>query len=313
MAEMAKVKTALVKKAGWKSDFRMNWSVYLLFTPILAYFLVFNYLPMFGVVMAFQDFSAVRGFFGSKFVGLKNFIDFFSGPDFLRVFRNTLAISFLNLGVGFPLSIIFALLLNEISFTAVKKFTQTISYLPYFVSAVVVCGLVINFVSSNGIITNLLVFLGMPRQNLLTDPKFFWGINLLTDVWQGLGYGSILFIASLSGINSELYVAAAIDGANRLGRVWHVTLPALMPVIVTMLVLRCGMIMTVGSDKILLLYNPSIYETADVIATNVVRMGLERMQFGYSAAVGLFNSVMGLFMLVVSNFISRKLTENSVF
>jgi putative aldouronate transport system permease protein len=304
---------SLSEEISWESDFRMNWGVYLLFTPVLAYFIIFNYLPMFGIAMAFQDFSAVRGFFGSKVVGLKHFIDFFSGPDFLRVFRNTMAISFLNLGVGFPLSIIFALLLNEISFTWFKKFTQTISYLPYFVSAVVVCGLVIDFVSSNGIITNLLASFGFPRQNLLTDPKYFWGITVLADMWQGLGYGSILFIASLSGINSELYEAAAIDGANRLGRVWHVTLPALMPVIVTMLILRCGMIMSVGSDKILLLYNPSIYETSDVIATHVVRMGIERMQYGYSAAVGLFNSVVGLLLLVVSNFISRKLTENSVF
>jgi putative aldouronate transport system permease protein len=304
---------ASIGRTSWKSDFRMNWSVYLLFAPILVYFIVFNYLPMFGIVMAFQDFSAIRGYFGSKWVGLANFISFFSGPDFLRVLRNTLVISFLNLGIGFPLSIIFALLLNEITYTWFKKFTQTISYLPFFVSAVVVCGLVIDFVSSNGIITNLLVFFGLPRQNLLTDPKFFWGINLLTDVWQGLGYGSILFIASISGVNHELYEAAAIDGAGRLGRAWHVTLPALLPVIVTMLVLRCGMIMNVGSDKILLLYNPSIYETSDVISTHVVRMGIERMQYGYSAAVGLFNSVVGLIMLVVSNFVSQKLTEHSVF
>jgi putative aldouronate transport system permease protein len=306
-------KPSKIQAISWKSDFRMNWSVYLLFTPILAYFIIFHYLPMFGIVMAFQDFNAVRGFFGSKFVGFVNFINFFTGPDFLRILRNTMAISFLNLGVGFPLSIIFALLLNEISFTWFKKTTQTISYLPFFVSAVVVCGLVIDFVSSNGVITNLLVFFGMPRQNLLTDPKFFWGINVLTDVWQGLGYGSILFIASLSGVNHELYEAAAIDGASRLGRVWHVTLPAILPVIVTMLVLRCGMIMSVGSDKILLLYNPSIYETADVISTHVVRMGIDRMQYGYSAAVGLFNSVVGLLMLTVSNFVSRTLTEHSVF
>jgi putative aldouronate transport system permease protein len=303
----------LYKRISWKSDFRMNWSVYLLFTPILVYFIIFHYLPMFGIVMAFQDFSAIRGYFGSKWVGFTNFIEFFTGPNFLRILRNTLAISFLGLGVGFPLSIIFALLLNEIIFTGFKKLVQTISYLPFFVSAVVVCGLVIDFVSSNGIITNLLVALGMPRQNLLSDPKYFWGINLATDVWQGLGYGSIIFIASLSGVNSELYEAAAIDGANRLGRVWHVTLPALIPVIVTMFILRCGMIMSVGFDKILLLYNPSIYETADVISTHVVRMGIERMQYGYSAAVGLFNSLVGLFLLFVSNFLSRKFTENSVF
>jgi putative aldouronate transport system permease protein len=298
---------------SWKRDFGMNWGVYLLFTPILAYFIIFNYLPMVGIVMAFQDFSAVRGFFGSKWVGFANFIEFFSGPNFLRIFRNTMAISFLNLGIGFPLSIIFALLLNEIVFTKFKKTVQTISYLPYFVSAVVVCGLVIDFVSSNGIVTHILIFFGMPRQNLLSDPKFFWWINLATDIWQGLGYGSIIFIASITNVNQELHEAAAIDGAGRLGRVWHVTLPALAPIIITMFILRCGMMLNVGSDKILLLYNPSIYETADVISTHVVRMGIERMQYGYSAAVGLFNSLVGVLLLFISNFLSRKFTEHSVF
>jgi putative aldouronate transport system permease protein len=298
---------------SWKSDLRRNWSVYFLFSPILVYFIIFSYLPMFGIVMAFQDFSAIKGYFGSTFVGFKYFIEFFSGPNFFRILRNTLAISFLNLGIGFPMSIIFALLLNELNFVWFKKFTQTISYLPFFISAVVVCGLVIDFVSSNGIITNLLVSLGLPRHNLLNEPKYFWGITVLIDLWQGLGYGSIIFIASISGVNHELYEAAAIDGASRLGRAWHVTLPALLPVIVTMLVLRCGTIMNVGSDKILLLYNPSIYETADVISTHVVRMGIERMQYGYSAAVGLFNSVVGLLMLLLSNYMSRKLTEESLF
>jgi putative aldouronate transport system permease protein len=298
---------------SWKRDFSMNWSVYLLFTPILIYFIIFSYLPMFGIVMAFQDFNAVRGFLGSKWVGFVNFIQFFTGPNFLRILRNTLAISFLNLGVGFPLSIIFALLLNEIAFTWFKKTVQTISYLPFFVSAVVVCGMVIEFVSSSGIVTNLLVFFGMPRQNLLSNPKYFWGITVAVDIWQGLGYGSIIFIASITSVSQELHEAAAIDGANRLARVWHVTLPALMPVIVTMFILRCGMAMNVGGDKILLLYNPSIYETADVINTHVVRMGIERMQYGYSAAVGLFNSVVGVVLLVLSNFLSAKFTEHSVF
>ena len=300
-------------KTGWKRDFTMNWGVYLIFLPILIYFIIFSYLPMFGIVMAFQDFSAVRGFLGSKFVGLANFVEFFAGPNFLRILRNTLAMSLIGLGISFQLTIVFALLLNEIYLTWFKKTVQTISYLPYFVSAVVVCGLVIDFVSSNGIITNLLVALGMPRQNLLSDPKYFWWINLGTEVWQGLGYGSIIFMAAITNVSQELHEAAAIDGANRLSRVWHVTLPALTPLIVTMLVLRCGMLLQVGSDKILLLYNPSIYETADVINTHVVRMGIERMQYGYSAAVGLFNSVVGTVLLFVSNFLSRKLTESSIF
>ncbi|MDR1220387.1 MAG: ABC transporter permease subunit [Treponema sp.] len=291
----------------------MNWGVYLLFAPILAYFIIFNYLPMIGVFMAFQDYSAIRGFLGSKFVGFANFIQFFSGPDFLRILRNTLAISFLGLIIGSPITLIFALSVNELYLAWFKKGVQTISYMPYFVSAVVVCGLVLDFVSSNGIITNLLVAMGLPRQNLLNNPRYFWWINLATELWQTVGYGSIIFIASLGNVNHELHEAAAIDGANRLSRVWHITLPALMPMIVTSVVLRCGMMLSVGFDKILLLYNPSIYETADVISTHVVRMGIERMQYGYSAAVGLFNSVVGVLLLFVSNAVSRKLTDSSVF
>jgi putative aldouronate transport system permease protein len=298
---------------GWKRDISMNWGVYLLFAPILVYFIIFNYLPMVGIIMAFQDYSAIKGFLGSKFVGFANFIQFFSGPDFLRILRNTLAISFLGLIIGSPLTLIFALSINELYFAWFKKGVQTISYLPYFVSAVVVCGLVLDFVSSNGIITNLLVALGFPRQNLLNNPKYFWWIHLATELWQTLGYGSIIFIASLGNVSHELHEAAAIDGANRLSRVWHITLPSLMPMIVTAVVLRCGMMLSVGFDKILLLYNPSIFETADVISTHVVRMGIERMQYGYSAAVGLFNSVVGVLLLFVSNTLSRKLTESSVF
>jgi putative aldouronate transport system permease protein len=291
----------------------VNWQVYLVFAPVLAYFIIFNYLPMFGIVMAFQDFNPVKGFFGSAFVGLKNFIDFFSGPSFLLILRNTLVISFLGLGVGFPMSIIFALLLNEIYFTRFKKTVQTISYLPYFVSAVVICGLIIDFVSTNGIITNLLVFFGMERENLLQNPKYFWAINLISDIWQGLGYGSIIYMAAITGVSHELHEAAAIDGANRLQRVLHITFPALLPTIVTMLILRIGMLLAVGFDKILLLYNPSIYETADVISTHVARMGISRMQYSYSAAVGLFNSVIGTALLFCSNFLSRKFTQSSIF
>lgn len=291
----------------------MNKGVYLIFIPIIVYFIIFNYLPMFGIVMAFEDFNAVRGFLGSKWVGFANFMQFFTGPNFLRILRNTMVISFMGLAFSFPLSIIFALLLNEIFYVPFKKMVQTISYMPYFVSAVVMCGLVIDFVSNNGIITNILVAFGLPRQNLLTNPKYFWLIYTLSGVWQGLGYGSIVFIASITGVSQELHEAAAIDGANRLSRVWHVTLPAMIPTIVTMLILQIGLVLQVGSDKILLLYNPSVYETADVISTHVYRMGIERMQYSYSAAVGLFNSVVGTLMLLGSNALSRKLAGSSIF
>jgi len=299
-------------KTTWRRDFKMNWRIYLLVLPIIIYFIIFNYIPMGGLVMAFQRFSPVKGVFGSDFVGLDNFMQFFSAPNFLQILRNTLVISLLGLLIGFPLSIAFALLLNEIYIKLFKKAVQTISYMPYFVSIVVICGLVIDFVSSNGIITNLLVKIGLDRQNLLLNPNYFWVINLLSDVWQSLGYGSIIFIAAISSVSPELHEAAAIDGATRLMRVRHVTIPGIMPAIITMLILRCGLLMTVGFDKILLLYNPSIYETADVISTNVVRMGLEKMQYGYSAAVGLFNSVVGTTLLLLSNAISKKYTEHSV-
>lgn len=305
-------KAAKVAKTTWKRDFKMNWKIYLLVLPIIVYFIIFNYLPMGGLIMAFQNFSPVKGFLGSDFVGFDHFIQFFTAPNFFQILRNTFVISLLGLAIGFPLSIAFALLLNEIYLTFFKKTVQTISYMPYFVSTVVICGLIIDFVSSNGIITNLLVKFGFERQNLLLNPNYFWAINLLSDIWQGLGYGSIIFIAAISGVSPEQHEAAAIDGATRLKRVWHVTLPGIMPTIITMLVLRCGLLMSVGFEKILLLYNPSIYETADVISTNVQRMGLQKMQYGYSAAVGLFNSVVGTTLLLVSNAISRKYAEHSV-
>lgn len=206
------------------------------------------------------------------------------------------------------------MLLNEIHFRRFKKTVQTISYMPYFVSMVVIAGLIIEFVSTNGFITNLLVTLfGIKRENLLLNPAYFWGINLFSDIWQGMGYGSIIYIAAITGVSHEQHEAAAIDGANRLQRVWHVTLPAIRPTIVTMLIMRLGTLMTVGFEKILLLYNPSIYSTADVISTHVTRMGLERMQYGYSAAVGLFNSLVGTLLLVVANSLSRKFADTSVY
>jgi putative aldouronate transport system permease protein len=301
-------------KTSWSHDFKMNKAVYLLFLPIFVYFIIFSYLPMFGIVMAFQDFKAPRGFLGSEFVGLQNFFDFFSSPSFFTILRNTLVISLLGLVVGSFASIAFALLLNEVFFKKIKRVVQTISYMPYFVSTVVIAGLVIQFVSTNGVVTNLLVAVfGINRENLLLNPSYFWWVNLGTEIWQGMGYGSIIYIAAITGANQELHEAAAIDGANRLRRCWHITLPAIKTTIVIMLILRMGTLLSVGFDKILLIYNPTIYSTADVIGTHVTRMGIERMQYGYSAAVGFFNSVVGTILLVASNILSRKLNETSLF
>lgn len=298
----------------WKDDLRRNWQLYILAVPIILFFSIFNYAPMFGLVMAFEDFKPVRGIFGSEWVGLKNFIDFFTAPNFWELIRNTFVISGLGLVVGYPLSIGFALLINEIKQKWFKKSVQTISYMPYFVSVIVLCGLIIEFCSTNGIVTNLLVNLGMvERQNLLQNPKYFWMINLVSDQWQNLGYSSIVFIAAITGVSSELHEAAAIDGANRLQRVWHITLPGIKPMVVTMLILKCGTLMTVGFDKILNLYNNSIYETADVISTYTYRMGIAGAQYGYSTAVGLFNGVINLILLIAANKISAKVAEQSLF
>jgi len=302
-----------VKKASWRHDFLMNKGLYFLMIPIILYFLIFNYAPMFGLVIAFEDFKPTRGILGSNWVGLKNFIDFFTGPNFFIILRNTLAISLLGLFIGFPLGIVFALLLSELKILRFKKTVQTISYLPYFVSTVVIAGLIIEFCSSNGIVTSLLVVvLRIPRENLLTNPDYFWAINLISDIWQGLGYGSIVYVAAITSVSGELHEAAAIDGATRLRRAWHITIPGIMPTIVTMLIIKCGMLMNVGFDKILLLYNPSIYSTADVISTHVQRMGIENAQYGYSTAVGLFNSVVGTLLLFISNYLSSKFADQSI-
>ncbi|HAL74418.1 MAG TPA: sugar ABC transporter permease [Clostridiales bacterium] len=306
-------RSAAARPGSWRRDILLNWKIYLIALPIIAYFIIFHYLPMFGIVMAFQDFSPIKGFLGSEWVGIDNFIKFFTGPSFLLILRNTLVISLLGLVIGFPASILFAILLNELNQLFFKKTIQTISYMPYFVSMVVIAGLIIDFCSSNGIITNLLVNLGMKRQNLLQNPSYFWTINLISDLWQGLGYGSIIFIAAITNVSQELHEAATIDGAGRIKRVIHVTIPGMLPVIVTMLILQVGMLMSVGFDKILLLYNPTIYSTADVISTHVQRMGIVNMQYGYSSAVGLFNSVVGTALLLITNALSRKYAEHSVF
>ncbi len=303
------------KKSGsWAHDLVTNKWLYVMAIPVVAFFFIFNYLPMFGLIMAFEDFRPALGFFGSKWVGWQNFADFFTMPSFWPVLRNTFVISALGLCVSFPLTIGFALLLNEVTQIKLKKTFQTISYIPYFISTVVLCTLVREFCSSDGAITNVLVSLtGIERQNLLSNPDYFWAINLFSDLWQGLGYGSIIFIAAISGVNPDLYEAAAMDGANRLQRVWHVTLPGILPTIVTMLVLRCGMLMSVGFDKILLLYNEGIYSTADVISTHVQRYGIEMGRYGYASAVGLFNSVISTIFLLVSNWVSKRAAKVAVF
>lgn len=295
-----------------KKDLQQHWQLYLMALPVLIYFLIFNYAPMAGVVMAFQNYSMRKGIFGSQFIGFENFIRFFSSPNFWRLLRNTLLISFYGLIFSFPLPIVFALCLNEVRSTKFKKVVQTISYLPYFISVVVVVSILYDFGKSNGLITNIAEMFGWDGGAVISSPSWFRSLYIGSNLWQHLGYNSIIFISALAAIDPTLYEAARIDGANRWQQTLHVTLPGIASTIVVLLILRLGQIMGVGYEKIILMYGPSTYETGDVIASYVYRMGLLNSDYAYSTAVNLFNSVVNLIVLSTANFISRKVNETSI-
>ena len=295
-----------------KKDWKRNKAIYFLAILGIAYYIIFFYLPMGGILMAFEKFKPNKGIFGSEWVGLKYFIDFFKGAYAWRIIRNTLVLNVLNLLIGFPTPIIFALLLNELSNRVFKRTVQTISYLPYFISLVVICGIVLDFLSLDGLINSLLGKFGVESISFMLLPQYFRGVYIVSDIWQGMGYGAIIYLASLSSVDVQLYDAAVIDGCNRFQRVIHITIPGIMPTIIIMLILRIGSMMTVGFEKIILLYNPSIYETSDVISSFVYRYGLLQGNYGYSTAVGLFNSIVNFLLLAGTNALCKKYTETSL-
>ena len=296
------------------SDLKRNRIIYLLGLGCLAYYIIFCYLPMGGIVIAFKNFRAARGIFGSAWASpwYKYFEQFFSSFYFGRLLRNTLVINFLDLLFGFPAPILLALLLNEIRSSSYKRAVQTVTYLPHFISQVVICGIILDFFSSNGLINQVIQALGGNMTIFMQDPKYFRGIYVGTGIWQEIGYGSIIYLSALSGVDMELYDAAAIDGCNRFRRVFHVTLPGILPTIVIMLILRMGSMMSLGFEKIILLYNESIYETADVISSFVYRYGMQKANYSYATAVGLFNSLFNFLLLVIVNAISRRVNETSL-
>jgi putative aldouronate transport system permease protein len=266
--------------------------LYIMLLPVIAYYAIFCYGPMYGVQMAFRDFSPKLGITGSPWVGLAYFRDFFGSIYFGRLLRNTLLINFYGLIFGFPIPIIFALLLNELTSRQYKSFVQTVSYLPHFVSIVVIAGIIKSFTATEGLFSTLAAqWFSIPKQNMLMLPEYFRPIYVISDIWQEMGWSSIIYYAALTGIDSGLYEAAWVDGAGRFKQIWHVTLPGIIPTIMTMLVLRIGSMLSLGFEKVFLLYNEGIYETADVISTFVYRRGLIDGSFSYSTAVGLFNSL----------------------
>lgn len=294
-------------------DMKRHWKIYLMAVPAIICLILFCYLPMGGLVLAFKNYKPKLGIFGSAWVGLKNFKDYFSSFYFARTVRNTLWISFLQLVIEFPVTIIFSLLLNEIRNYKFKRTVQTITYMPYFISMVVMAGIIIDFCSSQGAITSIVSKFTGNSQNLLSIPALWRPIYILSDLWQGLGFGSIIYLAALSGVDHELYEAAQIDGANRWKQTLHITIPGISATIIIMLILRIGSMMSVGYEKTILLYNSQVYETADIISSYVYRKGLQEFNYGYSTAVSLFNSVINFALLLIANGLSRKYTESSLF
>ena len=288
--------------------------VYLLGFLCLAYYVIFCYLPMGGIVIAFKDFRAARGIFGSKWANpwYKYFEQFFNGYYFWRLLRNTLLINVLDLVFGFPAPIILALLLNELRSSAYKRTVQTVTYLPHFISQVVVCGIILDFFSSSGVINQVIEALGGNKVLFMQDSRYFRPIYVGTGIWQGVGYGSIIYLSALGGVNADLYDAATIDGCNRFGRVLHVTIPGILPTVIIMLILRIGNMLSLGFEKIILLYNETIYETADVISSFVYRYGMQKGNYSYATAVGLFNSLFNFILLVGVNALSRKVSDVSL-
>ena len=280
--------------------------------PVLAYYLIFHYAPIYGLVLAFKDYLPSRGIFGSEWVGLENFRRFFDSIYFGRVLRNTLLISLYEIVFGFPAPVLFALLLNEIRSASFKRTIQTVTYLPHFISTMVICGMILDFSLKNGLLNDVIAFLGGQRTDLLMRPEMFRPLYIASGIWQGVGWGSIVYLAALTSIDQELYEAAYIDGATRFQQALNITLPCLLPTITILFILKIGGLMSVGFEKVFLLYNPTTYEVADVISTFNYRKGLVEFDYSFSTAVGLFNSAINIFLLVMANTISRKVNETSL-
>lgn len=293
-------------------DIKKHYLIYIMAIPMLAYYILFHYMPMYGAIIAFKDYAPALGIGNSPWVGLENFKSFFTSIYFGRLVKNTLLINIKLLVFGFPLPILFAILLNEIRSRKFLKTVQTISYLPHFISTMVLCGMIVDFCARNGVITQILTYFGGENSNLLLKAENYQTIYVISDIWQTLGWNSIIFYAAVTGIDQQLYEAADIDGANRFRKMLHVTLPGISQTIIVMLILRIGQMMSMGYEKTILLYNPNIYETADIISTYVYRKGLMDFDYSYSTAVGLFNSVVNFLMLVMANKLSKKLTETSL-
>lgn len=295
---------------GW---FTRYWDLYLIMVPGILFFLVFRYAPMWGIVIAFQNYSVFAGIAGSEWVGFEHFRAMFLSNDFYVIFRNTLLISLYKIIWGFPAPIVIALLLNEIRLMAYKRTIQTMIYLPHFLSWVIIGGILFNVLSpTTGVINGVIQWLGFKPVLFLGDPAWFRSVLVISDIWKDAGWGAIIYLAALAGIDPQLYEAAIMDGANKWKQLWHITLPSILSTIVILFVLRLGNVLEVGFEQIFVLYNPLVYEVADVIETYVYRVGITQGQFSFSTAVGLFKSVVGMILVVAANRIAKKLGQEGI-
>ncbi len=285
-----------------------------MFLPVFVYYVVFRYIPLLGAfIISIKKYQPALGIVGSKWAGLEYFGQFINSVFFWRLIRNTLAINFFQLLLGFTAPIILALLLNEVGSARFKRLVQSVTYLPNFISSVVVVSIVVVFLSpSTGLVNSIISRLGADKVNFLTEPSYFWIIYTLMVIWQTTGYGAIIYLAALTGINPELYEASRIDGAGRWKQLWYITLPGISSTIVILLLMRLGNLLEVGYETIILLYNPSIYSTADVISTYVYRRGILNGDYSFASAVGFFQSVIGLLLIITANKIAKKYSETSL-
>jgi putative aldouronate transport system permease protein len=299
-------------RQSWRRAIRRDWQLYSLAILPLLFFAIFRYLPMVGNVIAFRRFRPGSGIFGEYWVGLRYVKMFLSDSTFWDVFTNTLILGALTLLVCFPLPIVLALLLNEVRTRYLKRFVQSVSYLPHFLSIVIVAGMIMQMLSVDGVVNQLVDALGGEPTAFIQKPEWFRTIYVTSEAWQTVGWGTILYLAALTTIDQDLYEASRIDGANRWRQTWHVTLPGIRPTMMTLLILNIGTFMAVGFEKILLIYNPLTYETADVISTYVYRVGIVSGNLSYAAAIGLFESIIGLTLVLSANFISRRTVGTSL-
>ncbi|WP_406496052.1 ABC transporter permease subunit [Streptomyces sp. NBC_01604] len=299
-------------RPGWRRTLRRDWQLYSLAVLPLLFFLVFRYLPMIGNVIAFRRFEPGGSIFGEQWVGLRYVRMFLTDPTFWQVFRNTLWLGGLTLVFCFPIPIVLALLLNEVRRRSLKRFVQSVSYLPHFLSIVIVAGITMQMLATDGPVNHALGWFGYEPIRFIQEPEWFRTIYVGSEIWQTAGWGTILYLAALTTIHEDLYEAARIDGANRWQQIWHVTLPGIRPTMITLLILNIGTFMAVGFEKVLLLYNPLTYPKADVISTYVYRTGVESNSFSYAAAIGLFEAVIGLVLIFSANQLSRRTVGTSL-